>query len=139
MNIEEKKNILRSYKYHQEELERLYYQLNEIRVKCYNKAGIKAITYSDMPKGGTSPDMADEIANMIDLEKGIVDKILKLHEEMNRIDNAIDKLPNILEKRALKMHYINRFKQWQIARELYCEERTVRRILREGLERVKLS
>lgn len=133
MNIEEKKNILRSYKYHQEELERLYYQLNEIRVKCYNKAGVKAITYSDMPKGGISPDMADEVANMIDLEKGIVDKILKIHSKINKLDKAIEDLKDIELIRVIKLKYFKRYSIPQIARKMYLSENTIKRRHKKAL------
>ncbi|WP_100065124.1 hypothetical protein [Miniphocaeibacter massiliensis] len=138
MNIEEKKKILRSYSYYQEELERLYYQLNEIRIKCYGKVGVQAITYSDMPKGGTSPDMADEIANMVDLERGIIKRILKIHSKINKTDKAIEDLNDIDMIRIIKLRYYNRYSFKNISKKIHLGKTTVQDKHKIALELLKL-
>lgn len=138
MKIEEKKRELRRYVKYQEELETLYDRLNTIRIKCYGKAGVQAITYSDMPKGGISPDMADEVANMIDLEKSIINKILKIHSKINKLDKAIEDLKDIELIRVIKLKYFKRYSIPQIARKMYLSENTIKRRHKKALNMLNL-
>ena len=138
MNIEKKKEELRKHSSYKEELSRKYEELNEIRIKCYNKAGIQAITYTDMPKGGETPDMADEIAKMIDLEKNIIKTILRLHKKISKIDDAIEDLKDIDLIRVLKLKYFNRYSIPQIARKMYLSENTIKRRHKQALKLINL-
>ena len=133
MNIDEKKSELRKYKYYQEELERLYLKLNQIRQKCYDKSDVQAVTYSDMPKGGTSPDMADEIAKMIDLERDIIKEILGTHEKIKKLDKAIDNLQDTDLIRVIKLKYFNRYSIPQIARQMFLSESAIKKKHKEAL------
>lgn len=138
MDIETKRQELRQYKYYQSSLKEYYRELSMLRKELYD-IDTGAIKYDDLPKPTSRTDFTGRVDKLVDLENKYIDNIWKLVSKIQNIKKAIDNLTNANEKKAIHLFYINDLKQWQIARKLYCEERTVRRLLRDGLENIKLS
>ena len=139
MNIEEKKKELRCYKYYKEELERLYVRLGYIRDKAYNKSEPGAIKYSNMPKAEGTSDWTDEIAKMLDSEKNIQRRILTISNKITDLDDAIENLEDIDEKRILKLYYINCLSIRNIAPKVCLSKSTVFDTYTKGVKNLNIK
>lgn len=110
------------------------------KIESLNDAlGVKAVSFSDMPKGGYSFSQESMI-----LEKMEVEKRLELHlEEHNKLKeqvvNAIDKLTNNKHALALELYYIDCMTVLDITYELDRDRRTIERWINKGIDAIDLK
>lgn len=102
-NAEKKRWLLR-YWDAKREYARLTEELEELRAM---QLGAKAITYSDMPKGGGIPaDLSDYAARLDALERKILSARYRQANVFGEIKDAIDALPTAKERQIMSYRYL---------------------------------
>ncbi len=89
-------------------LEKELKQLEEMLEKLENEIHSPKITrLSDMPKGGKPVDIEDKIIKLIELRDIYNDKWDKLIDERKRIEQAIEKLQDPIQRALMRYKYID--------------------------------
>ena len=84
-------------------------------------------------RGGRRADWTDAVAAMADAEARLCADIARLYHTRETIDEAIETVPVINQRRVLEMRYRNYMTWEDIAREIPCDVRTVYRLHGRGL------
>lgn len=99
---------------------------------------IKAVTISDMPKGGLQEDFTDIIAKIDELTRLLYIKMAQLVTIQKRIENIIEKIENPRDKIIMRQYYINGMKWEDIAVSVGLKNiRHIFRIHRKILQKIK--
>lgn len=135
MTTEEKKEILRSYRWKRAAAKQLLNKLREIEAEALPRA----IAYDGMPKGGEPKDMSGWAARVDAMER----KLQKAYEEeidaLHRITAAINEMNDTLQKSVLWMRYVEMKSVEKIARELHYAEKTIWNAHRLGIRAIKFT
>ena len=133
MDIEKKKQILNNYRHLDKELEETYYNYLETRLKL---TAIDAQIIDDMPKSApiTFDKIGEGLARLDDL-KIIRNKILN---ERIRIEKAISKIQNSVERRIIIMRYMQYLTFEEIAVMINFTWRHTHRLHSNALRNIKL-
>lgn len=134
MTTEEKKEILRSYRWKRAAAKQLLNKLREIEAEALPRA----IAYDGMPKGGEPKDMSGWAARVDAMERKLQRAYEAEIEALDRVESAIEGLEDPLHRAVLRGHYIE-FKRIEgIAYELGYSESTVWKMHRRALRAIKL-
>lgn len=106
-------------------------QLIKMKEDWYNLTGVKI---SDMPKGGKSIDMADQLHNIVEKEKELK-ALIDYKEELRRIhEKEIDVINNNKKRTTLKLFYLDSCSIKQIAYCLGISESYAKKLKRWAVE-----
>ncbi len=133
---EEKKKYLNSYRTIQRKIESLEIQGESIRL---DMTSVKAIQYSDMPKGNKQSDLADLIIQLEKVETKIKDRKAELIKIKTNIEQSINDLQDGLQSDVLRMRYIENYGWEDIAYNLDKSKRHTIRIHGYGLNNLKIN
>lgn len=134
MTTEEKKEILRSYRWKRAAAKQLLNKLREIEAEALPKA----IAYDGMPKGGEPKDMSGWAARVDAMERKLQRAYEAEIEALDRVETAIEALEDPLHRAVLRGHYIEMKRIDGIAHELGYSESTVWKMHRRALKAIKL-
>ena len=133
--IEKKRAYLENYWYIEEELNNIDLEASQI---VADVRGIKAMEYSDMPRGHKKIDLSDKMvmleARLDELRKGKG----KLLEEKYRIIRAINSLQDAKQKRILYEKYVNRKRNKEIGDLLGYGGERIKKVVRKALEDITI-
>lgn len=119
------KESLKEIRYLDMELQSIKEQINRLE---YEAQGLQAMKLSDMPRGGKGLDMADVMAEAIDLQQKYAVRWIELNQKRKDVEANIDSVEMPEERAVLRYRYLAN-KSWSnIAVLLGYEERTVYRI-----------
>ena len=107
MNNKSKRRKLESYIELKYELDRLHNQLVNIASKREDIESIKAIRYTDEPKGGNSTGLEDLICSLVDNERKLIDSLTKVEIKKEEIEKAIKEVDNVELRIILKLRYLD--------------------------------
>ena len=107
MYINQKKMILNNYRHLEKELQEKLDVYKEARSKF---TSIKAQICDDMPKG--SPISFDKIGESLARIEELQETYTNAVDERIKIDEAINKLPNVIHRRLIVFRYIKGM-QWE--------------------------
>ena len=100
----ENKEYLKSFRKFEIKLQLLKKQKQELRIKIEN---VKAIKYSDMPKGsGEQSDLSDIIVQLENLEERINELEIIINNRFIKIRDAIVNMENVGESSIIHKRYI---------------------------------
>ena len=106
MNNKSKRKKLESYIELKYEIDRLHNQLVNIASKREDIESIKAIRYSDEPKGGSAVGFDDLICSLVDSERKLISSLTKAEIKKDEIEKAVKKIDNVELRMILKMRYL---------------------------------
>ena len=110
-----------------DQIESLTERLNSPRVQVL----------SDMPKGTVHSEMADLIAELIDLKEQYIRQYKTLLAEQKRIENAIESLDSPTQKALMRYKYIDGLTWEEVAVNIHYEWAQMHRLHAKAL--IKLS
>ena len=134
MTTEEKKEILRSYRWKRAAAKQLLNKLRELEAEALPRA----IAYDGVPRGGEPKDMSGWAARVDAMEKKLKRAYEAEIEALDRIETAIEALEDPLHRAVLRGHYIEMKRIEGIAYELGYSESTVWKMHRKALKAIKL-
>ncbi|MDD6988756.1 DUF1492 domain-containing protein [Ruminococcus sp.] len=97
------KEELKQYRSIRHEIQSIKDEINELENQIQS---VRAVTISDMPKGGSHTDFTDVIAKIDELKRALHIKMSQALVVQERIEGVIDKLDNPIEQALLRYRYI---------------------------------
>lgn len=107
-----------------EDLERINDRLYSVRVP----------TLSDMPRGGRPRTMDDNVAESVDLERDIVDRISQSEIKRDEILRAISSMPRIQDRTILKLRFIHGYTHDEICEAIHYSHTQERKYYNTALD-----
>ena len=98
------KEELKQYRSIRHEIQSIKDEINELENQIQS---VRAVTISDMPKGGSHTDFTDVIAKIDELKRALHIKMSQALVVQERIEGVIDKLDNPRDKAVMRQYYIN--------------------------------
>lgn len=133
--IEQKKRWLYRYKNNRLKIERLHEKLSALETRI---TSIKALTYSDMPRGGTPVTIADLLSDKEDINKRIKKLSTKGKIIKREIQEAIDTLEYPKQAEVLEYWFIHGYSVDQI-NEILCYSNTyIYRLYSRALKNINI-
>lgn len=96
--------------------------------------GVKAVTISDMPRGGVPRDMADAVADAVDLQSICMEHVRRIIGKKKEALNTIARMHNTEERAVLILRYFDEMEWQAIADIMEYSVRHVMRIHGEALQ-----
>ena len=118
--IRDKKRFLNQFYWLTKEQENLEEKLNKITLKIN---GLKATTFSDMPKGGPHQDIIDLLAVKEKYQNQLTKKMGKIENVRLEIESSIDTLEDSRLRLILRYKYLENYTYKEIAAEFSKSER----------------
>ena len=103
-----------------------------------DKENIKAMIYSDMPRGSKQSDLSDMIAKYEQKECELQRKLARISELKLNILNVINNLTSVKQRKALKLRYIHHMTVSAVADKLDTDDRNARRLINRGINNLEL-
>lgn len=134
--IERKKQQLKAYIQDKKKLKSLNQQKAELEEKIKS---VKAILYSDMPKGSTKKtDLSDYMVKLERMDERIDDKIKNINDGFLNIEEAISGLGDGDESEIIRMRYIEGKKWEEISKKTEYTTRQVHNIHGKALKNIEI-
>ena len=124
------KEFLRSLRKTETEIRALRMQIEKLRSEA---EGVKAMTLSDMPKGGHGRDAADIIAEIADLQAVCAAKIDALVLERREASRIVMRIERTELRTVLTLYYFDGMSWDEVAAEMFYSVRQVLRLHGEAL------
>lgn len=124
------KEFLRSLRKTEIEIRALRMQIDKLRGEAQ---GVKAMTLSDMPKGGKSRGADDAIADIVDLQALCAEKIDALVRERSMASRIIMQIERSELRTVLTLYYFDGMSWDEVAAEMFYSVRQVLRLHGEAL------
>ena len=124
------KEFLRNLRKTEIEIRALRMQIEKLRSEA---EGVKAMTLSDMPKGGHGRDAADTIADIVDLQAMCAEKIDALVQERSMASRVIMQIERTELRTVLTLYYFDGMSWDEVAAEMFYSVRQVLRLHGEAL------
>lgn len=129
------KEVLEKCKCGQFKTKRLQKKLESLN----DSLGVKAVSFSDMPKGGYSFSQESVILEKMEVEKRLQQHLEEHNKLKERVVNAIDRLTNNKHALALELYYIDCMPVMDMMYELDRDRRTIERWINRGIETIDLK
>lgn len=134
--IERKKQQLKAYIQDKKKLNSLNNQKAELEEKIKS---VKAILYSDMPKGSAKKtDLSDYMVKLERMDERIDDKIKNINDGFLNIEEAISGLGDGDESEIIRMRYIEGKKWEEISKKTEYTTRQVHNIHGKALKNIEI-
>lgn len=124
------KEFLRNLRKTEIEIRALRMQIEKLRSEA---EGVKAMTLSDMPKGGHGRDAADIIAEIADLQAVCAAKIDALVLERREASRIVMRIERTELRTVLTLYYFDGMSWDEVAAEMFYSVRQVLRLHGEAL------
>lgn len=124
------KEFLRNLRKTELEIRALRMQIEKLRSEA---EGVKAMTLSDMPKGGHGRDAADIIAEIADLQAVCAAKIDALVLERREASRIVMRIERTELRTVLTLYYFDGMSWDEVAAEMFYSVRQVLRLHGEAL------
>ena len=138
MNNKSKRKKLESYIELKYEVDRLHNQLINIASKREDIESIKAIRYSDEPKGGNTVGFDDLICSLVDTERKLINSLTKVEIKRGEIEKAVKEIDNAELRMILKMRYLEDCTFAKIGSLLHYDRTTVWRKCNSAIDLIEL-
>ena len=138
MNNKSKRKKLESYIELKYEVDRLHNQLINLARKREDIESVKAIRYTDEPKGGSTVGFDDLICSLIENENKLIVKLVDFELKRNEIEEAIKKIDNVELRVILKMRYLEDCTFAKIGSLLHYDRTTVWRKCNSAIDLIEL-
>ena len=138
MNNKSKRKKLESYIELKYEVDRLHNQLINLASKREDIESIKAIRYTDDPKGSNTVGFDDLICSLIENENKLIVKLVDVELKRNEIEKAIKEIDNVELRVILKMRYLEDCTFAKIGSLLHYDRTTVWRKCNSAIDLIEL-
>ncbi len=125
-NYLKKKDLLRKYKYSEEEIVRKERRIKYLKERMENITGVRGVMLSDMPKGGVPKEFTDYVDEYLDEIKILLNNIRRKKILTARIEEAIENMEDAEHQRILKFIYFDHLTIIEVAEIMYISERGVK-------------
>lgn len=127
-DLQKFKQNLREIKLIQEQLRRLWSQME----------GVRSSQISDMPKAPHTHDKLGELYAKYDpLYSKYIKRLTSLYAQQEQIENEVNKKLEGAEREAIKYYYILGLTQETTAEKMHYDDRQVRRLLKKAIEKLE--
>lgn len=135
MTSQQKISYLKRYRRIIQRIDRKYQEIQQ----WHDRAGLKAMQYSDMPRGGNGDNPIESaIENIVAAEQAIVGEIKELTELRKRIESAIENVEDETLRLLLELRYIDGKVFEQIAIDMSYSYMQITRLHGKALEAIKM-
>ena len=124
------KEFLRSLRKTETEIRALRMQIEKLRAEA---EGVKAMAFSDMPKGGRGRDAADTIAEITDLQAVCASRLEALVQDRHAAMTIIMRIERTELRTVLTLYYCDSLSWDEVAEETGYSVRQVLRLHGEAL------
>lgn len=133
--IEKKRAYLENYWYIEEELNNIDLEARQI---VSDVRGIKAMEYSDMPRGRKKTDLCDKIVMLESRLESLKEKKAELIDKKYGIINVINSLSNTRDRNVLLEKYVNKMNNEMLGDKLGYGERQIKRIVKNAISEINI-
>ena len=134
-----KKELLRKFKYSDEDIQRKENKIKELKDRIENTTGVKCVSISDMPRGGIPKEFTDYVNEYLDEIVILTNNIKRKKALTERIENAIDNLEDYELRRILKFIYYDKLTIPETARKMFVSERTIKRNHKQAIIQLSIK
>ncbi len=134
-----KKDLLRKFKYSDEDIKRKENRIKEIQQSIESTTGVKGISISDMPRGGIPKEFTDYVVEYLDEIRILTNNIKRKKDLTIRIEKAIENLEDYELQRIMKFIYFDKMTIPETARAMRYSERTIKRNHKQAILQLKIK
>ena len=131
---ERKRKKLEQLKYLENNIKRLQIKIRNHESMIHELTGAKAVTISDMPKGGIPIEFTDIVNKRLDWISELSKELDMFRKRYIKIEKAIENLTEADHKIVLKHRYLDYYTVPETAREMILGEDTIKKLQRKAID-----